>query len=209
MGIKQKLETMVRGAAFTGVALATSLGMTYRANAEAVPSDFFATTDAKKIKLADYDSVPTTSNWDDYYSTHIRWNDGSKTDVSTGYRVWVYDADKKPCGLFDITTSGKYGFLHAYEDDSTTPTIDEGATKGDTMGVLVEEISTGKMYNAGFVDSSYSPITVTFQADKGRYSKDILVNPTAIPEPSALVLAVTGALAAGAGLAVRRKLKKR
>lgn len=209
MGIMQKLETLVRGAAFTGVALASSLGMTYRANAEVIPADFFATTDAKKIELANYDSVVATSNWDDYYSTKIKWDDESKINIPIGYRVWVLDNDQKPSGLYDITTAGRYGFLHAYEDDSLTALIDEGANVGDVMGVLLEEISTGKMYNAQFVDSSYAPISVTFQGDKGRYSKDILVDTTPIiPEPSTLALILAGALTTGAGLGIRRKLKK-
>lgn len=206
MKIIQKLETLVKGVAFSGLTLAASFGMADRVKAETVPHDFFATTDAKKIQLANYDSVATTSNWDDYYSTKIKWNDGTKTDVPTGYRVWMLDDDKKPCGLYDISTAGRYGFLHAYEDDALTTTIDEGANSGDVMSVLVEKKDTGDMYNAWFVDSSssYNPITVNFQADKGRYSKDILVNSTSIPEPSTLALIATGALA-GAGLALKRR----
>ena len=150
MGIMHKLETLVRGAAFTGVALASSLGMTYRANAEPipVPSDFFATSDAKKIQLADYDSVVATSNWGNYYG-NIKWNDLSKINIPVGYRPWFSDDDGKPFGLFDIASPspgvGKYGLLHGYEDDFTTATIDEGANNGDPIYPLVEEISTGKM----------------------------------------------------------------
>lgn len=218
MGITEKLETMVRGAgtlvrgaAYTGVALASSLAMTSRAYAETIPADFFATTDAKKIQLADYDSVAITDNWDNYYSSNtaskgIRWNDGTKTNVPAGYRVWVLDADNKPCGLYDIATAGSYGLLHAYQDDSTTALIDEGADSGDIMKVLVEKKDTGTMYSAQFVDSSYNPISITFLGDKLSHKADILVSPTAIPEASTLVLIVSGALA-GAGVAALKKRK--
>ncbi len=219
MGIIEKLETMVRGtgtlvrgAAYTGVALASSLGMTYRANAETIPADFFATTDAKKIELADYDSVVTTSNWGNYYG-NIKWDDPTKTSVTVGYRVWGLDDDKKPCSLYDIASPspgvGKWGLSHFYEDDSTTLNTDEGANNGDVIIPLVEEISTGKMYNAWFVDASYNPISITFSGDKLSHKADILVdtNPI-IPEPSGLALIITSALTAGAGLGIRRRLRK-
>jgi hypothetical protein len=159
-----------------------SLGLGDRAYAEPIPADFFANNLVNKIVLADYNSVATTSNWDDYYSNKIKWDDGTKTNVPADYRVWMLDDDNKPCGIFDITTAGRYGFLHAYEDDNTTLTIDEGANLGDIMNVLVED-TTGNMYNAEFVDATYNPLIVNFQADKGRYNKDILVNTTPIRIP--------------------------
>ena len=193
MKIKERLENFARRfsrkAVVGGLVSILSISIsTKKANADVVPADFFATDTVKVRKLADYDSVVATSNWDDYYGK-IKWDDVSKTDVPIGYRVWMLDKDKKPCGIFNIASSpgiGKYGFLHAYEDDSLTPTIDEGALAGDIMKPYLEEILTGKMYDANFETQ------VVFHADKGRYNVDILVNPISIPEP-----ATAGLLGAG------------
>jgi len=199
MGLKEKLKCFGRKVAIGGLVSIASLGLADRARADVVPGDFFATDTAKILKLADYESVATTSNWDDFYNT-IKWDDVSKTNVSVGYRVWVLDDDKKPCGVFDIKTNGSYGFLHVYEDDALTPSVDGGALSGDIMSVYVENKATNEMYNARFVNEP-----VIFHADKGRYSQDILVNPTPIPEPATI-----GLMGAGlAGLMALRKQRKK
>jgi len=204
MKIKERLENFARRfsrkAVVGGLVSILSISIsTKKANADVVPADFFATDTAKVLKMANYDSVVTTSNWDDYYGK-VRWNDISKTNVPIGYRVWMLDKDMKPCGIFNISTAGSYGFLHAYEDDALTTTIDEGALVGDIMKPYLEEILTGKVYDADFETQA------VFHADKGRYNVDILVNPISIPEP-----ATAGLLGAGflGWLALRKwKTKK-
>lgn len=192
----EKTKSFFRKAAFGGLVSIVSLGVVDRAKADAVPTDFFATNTEKILKLADYTAVQTTPNWDDFYGT-IKWDNATKDNLPTGYRVWALDDDKKPCGVFNVSTAGSYGFLHAYEDDNTTPAIDEGALTGDIMSVLVQEIATNKMYDAKFVNEP-----ISFHADKGRYSQGILVNPTPIPEPTTL-----GFILGGLGLMALRKRK--
>jgi hypothetical protein len=201
-----EIGSFFRRAGIVSSLMISSIGLSNRANAETIlPADFFANNTAKMLELANYDSVPTTSNWDNYFSTSIKWNDFAKTNLSTDYRVWTLDANKKPNGLFDITTAGKYGLLHSYADDTTTPTIDEGAHVGDLMSVIVEKRDTGAMYNAQFVDASYNPTSIIFQGDTLNHKADILVDPRPIvPEPSGLALIVSSAIA-GAGL---RRFKK-
>ena len=137
MRLIENTKGLMKAAGISVVSILAGFGMADRARADVVPADFRADTDAKKIEVANYDSVTPTSNWDNYYGT-IKWDNDTGEDVSADYRVWVLDEDKKPCGMFDINTSGFYGFLHAYEDDNTTPSIDEGANIGDIMDVLVE-----------------------------------------------------------------------
>ena len=199
MEIREKLKGFGRKVALGGLVAIASLGLADRVKAGVIPEDLFAIDTAKILKLADYDSVQTTSNWDDFYGT-IKWDNLGKNNLPIGYRVWALDDDKKPCGIFDINTSGLYGFLHAYEDDALTLTIDEGANAGDTMYVLVQEIATKKMYEARFVNEPAS-----FHADKGRYSQDILVNTTPIPEPATLGLMGVGF----AGLLALKKQRRK
>ncbi len=194
----EKTKSFFRKVAFGGLVSIVSFGIADRAKADAVPADFFATNTEKILKLADYDAVQTTPNWDDFYGT-IKWDNLTKDNLPTGYRTWALDANKKPCGVFNISTAGSYGFLHAYEDDSTTPSIDEGALAGDVMSVLVQEIATKKMYEARFVNEP-----VSFHADKGRYNQNILVNPTPIPEPATL-----GLVLGGLGLMALKKRRRK
>lgn len=175
-----KIKNLIKRTEIIASLVVGSIGLEARVDAGIIPADFFA-SDAQKInQLSSYDSVVATPNWDDYYG-NIKWDNFQKDNVNTGYRIWTLDANKKPCGVFNIKTNGVYGFLHSYKDDLTTSSIDEGALAGDLMNVIVQEISTNKMYNAQFTDSNYNPVTVSFQGDKGRYNNTILTGSQVYP----------------------------
>lgn len=166
---------------------------TYQVTAAVVPVGFFADTTEKVLELADYDGVPSTSDWDDYFGI-IKLDEPGNEPIPTGFRVWFLDADYKPCGLIDITSAGDYGQLRMYEDDLSTAAIDEGAVAGDLITVYAENISTNEMHEAWFVNES-----VTFTGDMGSYEQDILVNPESVPEPGTILLLGLG------GLVLRRR----
>ncbi len=109
------------------------------------------------------------SNWDDLYGW-IKWNITGQ-EVPSGYRIWILDPDDVPCGMFDIIYSGMHGFTHVYKDDSTTPNIDEGASIGDELFVVVENLTSHKIYRAWF------DRPIIFHGDWGRYEANISVNP--------------------------------
>ncbi len=77
--------------------------------------------------------VPT-NEWVNFFSTNTTY-DGSPVPV--GAVVDAYDPDGVWCGTFTVHTSGQYGFLLVYRDDSTTPDIDEGASPRDTITFYV------------------------------------------------------------------------
>ena len=73
--------------------------------------------------------VPTNTNVNFY-------GDASNLDsepLRQGDVVTVQDAQGVTCGAFTVQVEGRYGFLHAYGDDATTPEVDEGASPGDTL----------------------------------------------------------------------------
>ena len=49
-----------------------------------------------------------------------------------GDAVTVYDPQETLCGAFTIRMEGRYGFLHVYGDDKTTP-VDEGAALQEAL----------------------------------------------------------------------------
>jgi hypothetical protein len=53
--------------------------------------------------------------------------------LRAGDVVTAQDEDGIFCGLFYVQIPGHYGFLHVYGDDSSTPTVDEGAEPGDAL----------------------------------------------------------------------------
>ncbi len=185
--MKQGPKSILRKVAISGLCFLASFGVVGRAEASVVPSDFFATDTQKILKLADYDTVQPTPNWDDLYGI-IKWDNATKDNLPLGYRVWALDADKKPSGIFNMASTpgiGKYGFMHVYEDDNTTPSIDEGAKMGDILSLLVQDTFTNNMYEARFVNAP-----IDFHGDKGIYNQEILVNPTPIPEPTTGLLMI-------------------
>ncbi len=69
-----------------------------------------------------------TNTWCDFYGNATVLG----APVEPGDEILVYDPQGVLCGRFVVHTPGRYGYLHVYGDDPTTPE-DEGATEGDTL----------------------------------------------------------------------------
>jgi len=78
--------------------------------------------------------VIPTNEWVNFYSAASTY-DGEPIPI--GSVVNAYDSDGIHCGSFEVHTSGQYGFLVVYRDDSFTPEIDEGAEPGDTLTFFI------------------------------------------------------------------------
>ncbi len=107
-------------------------------------SDF----DAKEVNLEVTMPYVATDEWADFWGTLTL--DGAPAPVGT--IVAAYDADGVYCGDFIIAEAGQYGFLHAYGDDSTTTTTDEGAVSGDSISFKA------------FLPLSLTPISLTIDS---------------------------------------------
>jgi hypothetical protein len=57
--------------------------------------------------------------------------------IPAGSVIDAYDPDGVLCGTWQVTISGRYGFMPVYRDDFTTPDIDEGADPGDSISFFV------------------------------------------------------------------------
>ncbi len=89
--------------------------------------------------------------WVEFYG-NITIN-GNPAPVGTV--VEAYDPDGIMCGSDTVITTGLYGFLHAYRDDATTASIDEGAVPGDTITLKVNGITaTPTIVSGGLVWTS-------------------------------------------------------
>ena len=172
------------------VAVSAFFFLTSQLDALVVPPHVFLTTTTQIIDfgLTNYDAVPVTSNWDELQGYILLDEPGNELpDFSC--RVWLLDVDQKPCGVFDVTVPGSYGLCRVYADDDATPTADEGAHLGDIITAYVENIATGDMHEARFVNAP-----VIFQGSQGQYQQDLLVNPVPVPEPTGAALLVLGFL---------------
>ncbi len=78
-----------------------------------------------------------TNNWMDVYGSLTIGGEPAQV----GDEVAAFDPDGVLCGIFRVKTEGIYGFLHIYENDTLTPTIDEGAEFGDTITFKVYDWS--------------------------------------------------------------------
>lgn len=70
------------------------------------------------------------------------WSDSSyigNQGVRAGSVIRAYDAQGIRCGEFVVASTGKYGLMPVYRDDSTTPSVDEGASPGDTIRFTVND----------------------------------------------------------------------
>ncbi len=61
---------------------------------------------------------------------------GTITGAETGDIITVVDPDQVVCGKFVLSKKSRYGFLHVYGDDPTTP-VDEGAEVSDRLTFLL------------------------------------------------------------------------
>ena len=71
-----------------------------------------------------------TSTNVDFYGSSSNYNGAP---LRAGDVVTAQDQDGIYCGTYYAEVPGHYGFLHVYGDDATTPSIDEGASVGDTL----------------------------------------------------------------------------
>ncbi|MCF7805839.1 MAG: T9SS type A sorting domain-containing protein [Candidatus Marinimicrobia bacterium] len=74
--------------------------------------------------------VTATNEWVAAYSENSRFND---SPLQPGDVVDVFDPDDVHCGTWVVDSSGSYGTMSIYRDDSATPGVDEGAEPGDTL----------------------------------------------------------------------------
>ncbi|OQY49185.1 MAG: hypothetical protein B6242_00040 [Anaerolineaceae bacterium 4572_78] len=102
----------------------------------------------KKVDLSSTMPFEITNIWADFYGT-LTINDQA---APIGSIIATYDSEGNYSGDIILTESGKYGFLHAYGDDSTT-TADEGSTTGDTLTFKA------------FLPPDFSPIDLTTGED--------------------------------------------
>ncbi|HIE28917.1 TPA: hypothetical protein EYP66_16710 [Candidatus Poribacteria bacterium] len=67
--------------------------------------------------------------------------DGEPAPVGTEIRT--YDPQGVWCGKFTVHTTGIYGYMHVYGDDTTqTPDVDEGASAGDVITFYINNFPT-------------------------------------------------------------------
>ncbi len=84
--------------------------------------------DAKEVNLEVTMPFVATNEWADFWGTLTI--DGAPAPVGT--ILAAYDPDGVYMGDYILTKAGRYGFLHAYGDDTDTAS-DEGAERGDDV----------------------------------------------------------------------------
>jgi len=123
-----------------------------------------------------------------------------------GDEVAVFDPQGVLCGRVVVTTAGRFGILHIYGDDPTTPQ-DEGALPGDPLVFRVWDASAGVEYTAaqirfapGAPTGAFvpSPIPPVWQPQRS-FSLDLQVQAFhfASPTPTPFVHDFAGALTIG------------
>jgi hypothetical protein len=75
-------------------------------------------------------------NFTDIYTDFF----GYCEQLEPGDIITAYDSDGILCGKFEVKESGKYGFMHVYGDDITSPNLDEGPVEGDILTFYVNDI---------------------------------------------------------------------
>jgi hypothetical protein len=85
--------------------------------------------DTKEVNLNAVIPYVATTEWSDFWGTVTI--DGQPAPVGT--IVAAYDPAGVYVGDYIVNEAGQYGFLHAYGDDATTSSVDEGAHTGDAL----------------------------------------------------------------------------
>jgi len=62
---------------------------------------------------------------------------GYSDQLIAGDIITIYDSDNVLCGKFEVTDAGRYGVIHIYGDDLTSPEIDEGPVSGDILFIYL------------------------------------------------------------------------
>jgi uncharacterized repeat protein (TIGR02543 family) len=76
-------------------------------------------------------------------------------DADVGDEIGAFDPDGVCCGAFKIEENpGIYGYMEVYGDDTTTPSIDEGAVSGDTITFKIWDESEQREYIGFVLDSA-------------------------------------------------------
>ncbi|MFH2050472.1 MAG: FlgD immunoglobulin-like domain containing protein [bacterium] len=81
--------------------------------------------------------VIPTNEWINIFSANTTL-DGSPIPV--GSVINAYDPGGVLCGTFTVQTQGQFGFLLVYRDDTTTPSVDEGANPGDEITFFINGV---------------------------------------------------------------------
>jgi len=88
------------------------------------------------IHVSNADVIPT-NEWINVFSANTTL-DGAPIPV--GSVINAYDPGGVLCGTFTVHTQGQFGFLLVYRDDTTTPSIDEGANPGDEITFFINGV---------------------------------------------------------------------
>ena len=106
------------------------------------------------------------------------------TPSDTGDEVAFFDSQGIICGLFTVTHSGQYGFVHIYGDDPGT-LIDEGVSSDESISVKVWDASEqieykedGIVFSPGNIGGSTVPSALPpVWTNNTTYALNIDVNP--------------------------------
>jgi len=105
--------------------------------------------------------VTLTNTWTNFYGDATI----NSINVEPGDMIAAFDPQGVCCGTFPVTTSGNYGFMPVYGDDTTTSGSDEGAQPGDTITFKIWKASENRIYLA----STLGPDTPTWQEGLNRH----------------------------------------
>ena len=89
-----------------------------------------------------YSSTPVRGDpapeWVDFFSANTTF---LGQPVPVGAVIAAFDPQGVQCGVFTVTTEGKYGLMPCYRDDATTPE-DDGADPGDVISFTINGLPT-------------------------------------------------------------------
>lgn len=129
---------------------------------------------ATGLAAAPAPDVTPTNEWLNLFSASSTAN-GQALQVDAV--VAVFDPQGVQCGEFVVNTTGKYGMMPSYRDDTTTPDVDEGAEPGDILSFTIDgaaAIPRARSLNGVAVDPD---TVVTWTANLNRWEVDLNVPP--------------------------------